>query len=106
MADHPYWVGEYDFDGKQLVLNYMAELVETYDQKTGVPVSREWVAWVETITLDITKATGAITVSNADAIPVTLANEHAVATEKILYKASNNVGTPEDVCAVLQKQYS
>ncbi len=106
LTDHPYWVGEYNFDGKQLVLKYMAELVETYDQKTGEPLTREWVAWVETITLDITKGTGTITVPNADTIPVTLANEHAAATETTLYKASNDVGTPEDVCAVLQQRYS
>ena len=105
LTDHPYWVGEYSFDGKQLVLNYMAELVETYDQQTGEPKTREWTAWIETVALDIAKAADTITAANADRIPLTLANEHDTASETTLYKASNDVGTPEDVCAVLEQYY-
>lgn len=106
LVDHPYWVGEYDFDGKQLVLHYMAELVETYDKKTGEPLTREWVAWDETITLEIANVSTTLTVSNADMIPLTLANEHDKPSDSVLRKGSNVVGTPEDVCAVLDQWYS
>lgn len=103
-ADRPYWVGEYSFDGKQLVLNYMAELVETYDA-SGKVETREWAAWIETVTLDITKNGDQLTVSNPEDIPLTVANEHAMPTESVLYAASGAVGTPEDVCAVLNANF-
>lgn len=106
LTDHPYWVGEYDFDGKQLTLRYMAELVETYDPATGKAQTREWVQWIETITLDVTRSDNTLTVPDSAEIPVTLANEHAVPTETTLYLGSSQVGTPEDVCAVLNKYYS
>ncbi len=105
LVDHPYWVGEYDFDGKQLVLNYMAELVETYDA-SGEVETREWVAWIETVTLDVTKADNMLSVPNAADIPLTVANEHAMPTENTLYLGSSQVGTPEDVCDVLNLRYS
>ena len=105
LEDHPYWVGEYTYDGKQLVLYYMAELEETYDRATGKPKERAWVTWTETVTLNVTKASDTLTISNPEDIVVTVANEHAVPTEATLYKASASVGTPEDVCAVLQQNY-
>lgn len=104
-VDQPYWVGEYNFDGKQLVLHYMAELVEEYDKTTGEPKNREWVEWVYELTMDVTKGSGSITVPNEEDIPLTVANEHADATVNTLYKASNAVGTPEDVCAILDQYY-
>lgn len=103
--DHPYWVGEYDFDGKQLTLRYMAELAEEYDPSTGEPKNREWVEWIYDLTMNVTGNGTIITVSNGGDIPLTVANEHAGATENTLYKASNAVGTPEDVCAVLDQRY-
>lgn len=105
LTDHPYWVGEYDFDGKQLVLNYMAELVETYDAN-GKTEQREWAAWVETVTLQVVRAEDVLAVPNAGDIPMTVANEHAMPTENTLYLGSSAVGTPEDVCAVLNQYYS
>ena len=105
LVDHPYWVGEYSFDGKQLVLNYMAELVETYDA-AGESQTREWVEWIYTLTIDVTKSGDVITIPNGDEIPLTVANEHAMPTENYLYPASGAVGTPEDVCAVLNLRYS
>ena len=105
LTDHPYWVGEYDFDGKQLVLNYMAELVETYDAN-GKTEQREWAAWVETITLQVVRAEDVLAVPNAGDIPLTVANEHAMPTENTLYLGASAVGTPEDVCAVLNQYYS
>jgi hypothetical protein len=104
-VDHPYWVGEYNFDGAKLELFYMAELAEIFDKATGEPTSRAWVEWKETVTLEIAKASNILTVANAVDIPVTVANEHAANTEKTLYKASSAVGTPEDVCAILQQNY-
>lgn len=104
LVDHPYWVGEYTFDGKTLVLNYMAELEETYDSKTGKPKTREWTAWIETVTLEVTREGSALTVSDAGAIPLTLANEHAAPTESTLHKAPNDLASPEDVCDVLNKR--
>lgn len=105
LTDHPYWVGEYDFDGKQLVLNYMAELVETYDA-SGKAEQREWAAWVETVTLQVVRAEDVLAVPNAGDIPMTVANEHAMPTENTLYLGSSAAGTPEDVCAVLNQYYS
>ena len=105
LTDHPYWVGEYDFDGKQLVLNYMAELVETYDAN-GKTEQREWAAWVETVTLQVVRAEDVLAVPNAGDIPLTVANEHAMPTENTLYLGSSAAGTPEDVCAVLNQYYS
>lgn len=105
LTDHPYWVGEYDFDGKQLVLNYMAELVETYDAN-GKTEQREWAAWVETVTLQVVRAEDVLAVPNAGDIPMTVANEHAMPTENTLYLGSSAAGTPEDVCAVLNQYYS
>jgi len=105
LSDQPYWVGEYDFDTKQLTLRYMAELVEEYDKTTGEPKSREWVEWVYDLTMDVTKISKGLTISNGTDIPLTVANEHAGATENTLYKASNAVGTPEDVCAILDQYY-
>lgn len=105
LTDYPYWVGEYDFDGKQLVLNYMAELVETYDAN-GKTEQREWAAWVETVTLQVVRAEDVLAVPNAGDIPMTVANEHAMPTENTLYLGSSAVGTPEDVCAVLNQYYS
>lgn len=101
LVDHPYWVGEYSFDGKTLVLNYMAELQETYDTKTGKPKTREWVEWIETLTLEVTREGSDIGVADAVYIPLTVANEHAQNTEKTLYRAPNDLASPEDVCAVL-----
>ena len=49
---------------------------------------------------------GAINVPNVWDIPLTVANEHAMPTENVLFKASNSFGTPEDVCAVLNQNYS
>lgn len=105
LVDQPYWVGEYSFDGKQLVLHYMAELVEEYDKATGEPKNREWVEWTYDLTLDVTKSANVFTVPNEEDIPLTVANEHAGTTVNILYKASNAVGTPEDVCAILDQYY-
>lgn len=105
LTDQPYWVGEYDFDGKQLKLKYMAELVEEYDRDSGKPKSREWMEWIYDLSMDVTKMAQSITVSNGGDIPLTVANEHAGATENTLYKASNAVGTPEDVCGVLDQYY-
>jgi hypothetical protein len=81
-------------------------LAYTRTDAAGKPLTREWVAWTETVTLDVTMATGAINVPNAEDIPLTVANEHAVPTETTLYLGSSQVGTPEDVCAVLNKYYS
>ncbi len=106
LTDQPYWVGEYDFDGKQLKLKYMAELVEEYDQSTGNPTQREWVEWTYDLTLDVTKDATFLTVSNGVDIPLTVANEHAGATENTLFKAAAAVATPEDVCAILNQRYS
>lgn len=105
MSDQPYWVGEYSFNGKQMVLNYMAELVEEYDTATGKPENREWVEWVYTLTMDVTKEANKFTIANGTEIPLSVANEHAGATENTLYKASNAVGTPADVCAILDQLY-
>lgn len=105
LTDQPYWVGEYEFDGKQLVLRYMAELVEEYDKTTQEPKNREWVQWEYTLTMDVTKGSGSFTITNGEEIPLTVANEHAGATKNTLYKASNAVGTPEDVCAILEQCY-
>ncbi len=105
LTDQPYWVGEYDFDGKQLKLKYMAELVEEYDQTTGKAEKREWVEWTYDLTLDVSKGDTFLTVSNGTDIPLTVANEHAGATENVLYKVSKAIGTLEDVCAVLNQNY-
>ncbi len=105
LTDQPYWVGEYDFDGKQLKLKYMAELVEEYDKTSGKPKTREWVAWTYDLAMDVTKGSKFITIPNGADIPLTVANEHAGATENTLYKASNGVGTPEDVCVILDQRY-
>lgn len=105
LTDQPHWVGEYEFDGKQLKLKYMAELVVEYDQATGEPKNREWVEWTYDLTMDVTKGTKSFAVTNGQDIPLTVANEHAGATENVLYKASNAIGTPEDVCAVLNQYY-
>lgn len=105
LVDHPYWVGEYDFDGRKLTLAYMAELVEEIDAATGTPKNREWTKWIHTLTMDVTINGDTFTVSNGKDIPLTVANEHAGATENTLYKASNGVGTPEDVCQILDQQY-
>lgn len=106
LVDEPYWVGEYSFNGKQLVLNYMAELVEEYDKTTGKPENREWVEWVYTLTMHVTKEANKFTIANGTEIPLSVANEHAGATENTLYKATNAVGTPADVCAVLQQKFA
>lgn len=106
LTDQPYWVGEYDFDGKQLQLKYMAELVEEYDQSTGEPTQREWVEWTYDLTLDVTGDATFLTVSNGADIPLTVANEHAGATENTLFKAAAAVAAPEDVCAILNQRYS
>ncbi len=106
LTDQPYWVGEYDFDGKQLKLKYMAELVEEYDQSTGEPTQREWVEWTYDLTLDVTRDATFLTVSNGADIPLTVANEHAGATENTLFKAAAAVAAPEDVCAILNQRYS
>lgn len=105
LTDHPYWVGEYDFDGKKLTLQYMAELAEEYDPATGKPKNREWTEWIYTLTMDVARSGNTFTVSNGTEIPLTVANEHAGATENTLYKASNAVGMPEDVCAILDQYY-
>ena len=105
LSDQPYWVGEYDFDGKQLKLNYMAELVEEYDKASGEPENREWVEWTYELTMDVTKGTKSFTIPNGIDIPLTVANEHAGATENTLYKAANGVGTPEDVRSILDQRY-
>lgn len=106
LTDQPYWVGEYDFDGKQLKLKYMAELVEEYDQSTGKPTQREWVEWTYDLTLDVTKDATFLTVSNGVDIPLTVANEHAGATENTLFKAAAAVASTKDVCAILDQRYS
>ena len=105
LVDHPYWVGQYDFDGKQLTLQYMAELAEEYDAATGKPTNREWTQWVYTLTMNVAGSGNTFTTSNGADIPLTVANEHAGATENTLYRASNTVGTPEDVCAILDNHY-
>lgn len=105
LTDQPYWVGEYDFDGKQLKLKYMAELVEEYDQATGETVMREWVEWTYDLTLDVTKGTTFLTVPNGPDIPLTVANEHAGATENTLFKVAAAVASQEDVRAVLDQRY-
>ena len=105
LTDQPYWVGEYDYDGKQLTLQYMAELVEEYDQASGEPENREWVAWSYTLNLAVTQDAKFFTISNGSDIPLTVANEHAGATENTLYKAATGVGTPEDVSKILNQRY-
>lgn len=104
-TDEPYWVGEYSFEGKTLELRYMAELTEEYDAAAGRTENREWVAWEYTLTMDVTKNGQTLTIANGADIPLTVANEHAGATENTLYKASNSVGTPADVCGVLNEWY-
>ena len=105
LTDQPYWVGEYAFDGKQLQLSYMAELVEEYDKENGEPKTREWVEWTYDLTMDVTKGSKFLTIANGEEIPLTVANEHAGATENTLYKVSNSVGTPEDVRDTLNQRY-
>ena len=106
LTDQPYWVGEYDFDGRQLKLKYMAELVEEYDQATGKPTVREWVEWTYDLTLEVTKGEKFLTIPNGEDIPLTVANEHAGATENTLFKVFSAVASTEDVCAVLDQRYS
>lgn len=105
LTDQPYWVGEYDFNGTQLTLHYMAELVEEYDKASGEPENREWVEWTYVLNLDVTKGAKFLTIPDGGDIPLTVANEHAGATENTLYKAANGVGTPEDVRNILDQRY-
>ena len=83
----------------------MAELAEEYDAATGKPTNREWTQWVYTLTMNVAGSGNTFTTSNGADIPLTVANEHAGATENTLYRASNTVGTPEDVCAILDHHY-
>ena len=83
----------------------MAELVEEYDQASGEPENREWVAWSYTLNLAVTQDAKFFTISNGSDIPLTVANEHAGATENTLYKAATGVGTPEDVSKILNQRY-
>ena len=105
LTDQPYWVGEYAFDGKQLTLKYMAELTEEFDQATGKATEREWVEWIYDLTMDVSKGSNFFTITNGEDIPLTVANEHAGATENTLHKVSNSVGTSEDVRDMLNQRY-
>lgn len=105
LVDEPYWVGEYSFNGKQLVLNYMAEMQVQYDKTSGEPKTREWVEWVHTLTLDVTKEADLLTSANEVQIPLTVKKDSFSAV-KTFHKATNAVGTPADVCAVLQQKFA
>ena len=79
--------------------------MEEYDKENGEPKTREWVEWTYDLTMDVTKGSKFLTIANGEEIPLTVANEHAGATENTLYKVSNSVGTPEDVRDTLNQRY-
>lgn len=101
----PYWVGEYAFDGKVLTLRYMARLESKYDA-SGKIESREWVEYIHTVELPLDiAADGASFYSDfAYKIPVTVDCDLDMNTETTLYKASSKIGSPADICAILEDQ--
>lgn len=106
--DQPFWVGEYSFDGKTLVLRYMARAETVYGEHTGLPKSRELVEAVYELTLDVTLAQNGQTfaTSNSSAIPVFSDFSGDYHTSHNLYKASASDDYQEDARKALDRWFS
>jgi len=94
-CDCPYWVGEYTYDGKNLVLKYRGEHVsEYYYDETGfpMPVDYHWNPLQKNVSLKVTITEDGFTVDAPGTIPVhtynTKGDSSTVAT---LYRADSRM---------------
>lgn len=90
-GDCPYWVGEYTYDGKTLVLNYRAEYETEYIyDETGFPMSVDahWNRIQKQVKLKVTACEAGIRVDAPQNIPVHTYNAQGSSdTDAILYYA-------------------
>ncbi len=95
-TDRPQWVGEYQYDGKVLTLNYMASMDITYNTTTGAAQSREWLSagYVLETEAVISPDTLSFTVTAGDQIPCYAGFAASADTGSTLYRVPPHRASP------------
>lgn len=105
-TDRPQWVGEYQFDGETLTMNYMAYVDQSFSEG-GTLVSREFLAapYILELSVALSPDSMRFTVSNGEMIPCYAGYGTNQSTLTTLYRASSSREYPLDVCDALQKWF-
>lgn len=105
-TDRPQWVGEYQFDGEILTMNYMAFVDQTFSE-SGSLVSRVYLAapYILEMSVSLSPDLLRLTVDNGEMIPCYPGYGTHPNTLATLYRASGSRDFPKDVCDALQKWF-
>ena len=107
-TDRPEWVGEYQFDGKTLTLDYMAYVNIVYDGHSGEMKSREWLSAAYTLEVPVTRSADSLclTVPDGNAFPMYAGFATGTSTLNTLYRVPGTQEFPDDVCQTLKRWLS
>lgn len=105
--DQPQWVGEYQYDGTTLTLNYMAFVELTYAPNGGQLQSRQFLParYILETALTLSSDNLRFTIPNGELIPCFTGFGTSHATLNTLFRADNSRSFPEDVCAALDRWF-
>ena len=103
----PQWVGEYQFDGKTLTLNYLASVDISYD-RNGNPASRQYFSATYILELPVTMTNDSLrfTIPNGEFLPCFEGYGTSPTTRNTLYRLPNSISFPGDVCDTLKRWFS
>ena len=105
-ADRPQWVGEYDFDGETLTLNYMAYVNLTFSQ-SGIITAKKYFSapYIMETTISMTADLVRFTVPNAELIPCYVGYGTSNLTSNTFYRVSSNREFPKNIRDTLNKWF-
>ena len=107
VKERPQWVGEYDFDGKTLTLNYMAYVNRNFSP-SGLVSSKQYFSapYILETSVSISADLIRFTIPNAELIPCYAGYGTSNLTSNTFYRVSSNREYPKNIRDTLNKWFS